>query len=143
VAIAGQGRRAGAGSTGVADGTTGIGPHLMLDRIGMTKVMPPYVFKYSGVRAEDWGLSGFVLIAEGHVSVHTFPEKSFVTADVFSSRAFDSSLVATCLTDAFGILKTESRLLERGTEFPMSIGGASRIARAERRRIARTAPRPA
>src|SRR5215831_19512661 len=43
--------------------------------IGMTKIMPPYVFRYTGVRPENWGVSGFVLIAESHISVHTFPEK--------------------------------------------------------------------
>ena len=94
------GHALGAGTLEVADEMVGFGPHLMLDgygcdkkklqdlnlvyrilddlpeRIGMTKIMPPYVFKYSGVKPEDWGLSGFVLIAESHVSIHTFPEKT-------------------------------------------------------------------
>ena len=145
----------------------GFGPHLMLDgygcdkaklqdlnlvyrildelptRIGMTKIMPPYVFKYSGVRPEDWGLSGFVLIAESHISIHTFPEKSFVSVDIFSCKAFDSEFAASFFKQAFAMGKLESTVLDRGTEFPKELNGAARLVRAERRRIARPAPRAA
>src|SRR5919199_243273 len=44
------------------------------ERIGMTKIAPPYVFRYSGVKPEDWGVTGVVLIAESHISIHTFAE---------------------------------------------------------------------
>ncbi len=146
----------------------GFGPHLMLDgygcdkkklqdlnliyrildelpsRIGMTKIMPPYVFKYSGVKPEDWGLSGFVLIAESHISIHTFPEKSFVSADIFSCKTFDLGFAGEYLKDAFGMEKVECNVLDRGTEFPKDLNGAAGMVRAERRRVARpTAPRHA
>jgi len=145
----------------------GFGPHLMLDgygcdkkklqdlnliyrilddlpeRIGMTKIMPPYVFKYSGVKPEDWGLSGFVLIAESHVSIHTFPEKSFVSVDIFSCKHFDAELASAYLEKAFDMEKVEKRVLDRGTEFPKDINGATRLVRAERRRVARPVARTA
>jgi S-adenosylmethionine decarboxylase len=141
----------------------GFGPHLMLDgygcdkgklqdlnliyrildelpsRIGMTKIMPPYVFKYGGLKPEDWGLSGFVLITESHISVHTFPEKSFVSVDVFSCRPFDLEFAGSYFKEAFGMEKVECNVLDRGTEFPKDLNGASRLARAERRRVARPA----
>ena len=145
----------------------GFGPHLMLDgygcakakiedlnliyrildelpaRIGMTKIMPPYVFKYSGVKPEDWGLSGFVLIAESHISIHTFPEKNFVSVDIFSCKTFDAAFASGYLKTAFGIAKVETNVLDRGTEFPKELNGAARLVRAERRRIARPLPRAA
>ncbi len=146
----------------------GFGPHLMLDgygcdkerlqdldliyrildelpaRIGMTKIMPPYVFKYRGLKPEDWGLSGFVLIAESHISIHTFPEKSFVSVDIFSSKTFDLEFAGSYFKEAFGMEKVECNVLDRGTEFPKDLNGASRLARAERRRVARPpAPRQA
>ena len=40
--------------------------------IGMTKIAPPYVLRYVGAKPEEWGVSGFVLIAESHISIHTF-----------------------------------------------------------------------
>ena len=111
----------------------GSGPHLMLDgygcdkarlqdlnlvyrilddlphRIGMTKIMPPYVFKYSGSKPEDWGVSGFVLIAESHVSIHTFPEKQFLSLDVFSCKEFDIPRAIASIEKAFGIQKIEKK----------------------------------
>lgn len=145
----------------------GFGPHLMLDgygcqkakledlnliyrileelpaRIGMTRIMPPYVFKYSGLKPEDWGISGFVLIAESHISIHTFPEKNFVSVDIFSCKAFDSEFASDYFKKAFGMDKVETNVLDRGTEFPKELNGASRLVRAERRRLSRPAARHA
>jgi S-adenosylmethionine decarboxylase len=140
---------------------TGFGPHLMLDgygcakkklrdlnlvykileelpnRIGMTKIMPPYVFKYSGLKPEDWGVSGFVLIAESHISIHTFPEKNFVSVDIFSCKAFDSEQAETYLKKAFAMEKVECTVVDRGTEFPKEINGAAKVVRTHRRQVAR------
>ena len=139
----------------------GFGPHLMLDgygcdkdklsdlnaiykildelpaRIGMTRIMPPYVFRYSGLKPEDWGISGFVLIAESHISIHTFPEKNFVSVDIFSCKMFDAEFATDYFRDAFGMEKVESNVLDRGTEFPKTLNGAAGMVRAQRRRISR------
>ena len=112
-------------------------------RIGMTKIMPPYVFKYSGLKPEDWGLSGFVLIAESHISIHTFPEKSYVSVDIFSCKEFDSEFASGFFRAAFGMTKVDTTVLDRGTEFPKDMNGAARLVRAERRRIARPVVRAA
>jgi S-adenosylmethionine decarboxylase len=104
----------------------------------MTKIMPPYVFKYSGLKPEDWGLSGFVLIAESHISVHTFPEKNFLSADIFSCKHFDIEFSKRHLVEVFGIQKVESNVLDRGTEFPKEINGAASLVRTDRMRVART-----
>src|SRR2546427_13130378 len=123
----------------------GFGPHLMLDgygcdktrlqdlnlvyrildelptRIGMTKIMPPYVFKYSGLKPEDWGLAGFVLIADSHISIHTFPEKRFVSVDIFSCEAFDLGFAGDYFKRAFAMAKAECNVLYRGTELPKDL----------------------
>ena len=54
------------------------------EKIGMTKMIAPQVYTYRGRVPEDWGISGFVLIAESHISVHTFPDRGYVNIDVFS-----------------------------------------------------------
>ena len=56
--------------------------------IGMTKIIPPQVYTYHGNTPEDWGISGFVLIAESHISVHTFPDRQHVNIDIFSCKDF-------------------------------------------------------
>lgn len=91
------------------------------DVIRMTKIMPPYVFKYSGKVPQDWGLSGFVLIAESHISIHTFPEKAYLSLDVFSCKNFDHRQALEYATEHFGIANHEIKLLDRGLEFPRQV----------------------
>jgi S-adenosylmethionine decarboxylase len=91
------------------------------DAIGMTKIMPPYVTKYQGKIPEDWGLSGFVLIAESHISLHTFPDKGFLSLDIFSCKPFDMALALEFTQRYFRFLKIEKQEFDRGLEFPRNI----------------------
>ncbi|MFQ5925020.1 MAG: S-adenosylmethionine decarboxylase [Dehalococcoidia bacterium] len=98
--------------------------HQLLDhypsRIGMTKIAPPYVFRYLGSKPEDWGISGFVLIAESHISIHTFPERCLVNIDVFSCKDFDSDQVIKDIQAKFELTELRSYLLDRGLEYSQS-----------------------
>jgi len=85
-------------------------------RIAMTKVAPPQVFKYIGSKPEDWGISGFVLIAESHISIHTFPDRCYVNIDIFSCKDFDPEQAIRDLKDIFKFDKLETHLLNRGLE---------------------------
>ncbi|MGQ9745707.1 MAG: adenosylmethionine decarboxylase [Dissulfurimicrobium sp.] len=102
------------------------------EEINMTKIMPPYVFKYSGRVPEDWGISGFVLIAESHISIHTFPEKMYLSLDIFSCKAFDAQAAIKYITNLFDIKKVEIKLLDRGLEFPKVIRKVHNFIHAER-----------
>ena len=86
-------------------------------RIGMTKIAPPYVLRYLGSKPEDWGISGFVLIAESHISIHTFPERCYVNIDVFSCKDFDSEQVIKDIQAKFELTELRSYLLDRGLEY--------------------------
>lgn len=105
-------------------------------QLDMTKIMPPYVFKYQGTVPEDWGVSGVVLIAESHISIHTFPDKGFVTLDIFSCRDFDVDLAIEYFSSIFKPKSHEKQVLMRGREFPRSLGRAGRIIETERLRLA-------
>ena len=93
----------------------------LLDRypsqIGMTKVAPPQVFKYIGLKPDDWGISGFVLIAESHISIHTFPERCYVNIDIFSCKDFDSEYAIQELKAIFEFDEIQKYLLNRGLEY--------------------------
>jgi len=102
------------------------------DLIAMTKIMPPYVFKYHGKVAEDWGLSGFVLIAESHISIHTFPDRGYLSLDIFSCKDFDYNQAVAYVTEVFGIARHELNLLDRGLEFPREVRTVERLLRQER-----------
>ena len=87
-------------------------------KIGMTKIIPPYVFKYSGVKPEDWGVSGIVLIAESHIAIHTYPDKEYVAFDAFSCKDFDSKQVVKMVCEMFEAKNYEEKTFERGKHFP-------------------------
>ena len=86
--------------------------------IGMTKVVPPQVYTYHGKVPGDWGVSGFVIIAESHISIHTFPEKDYVFMDVFSCRSFDVEKAFRLLANAFEAKKVIKKVVKRGKDFP-------------------------
>jgi len=104
--------------------------------IGMTKIMPPYVFKYDGGdKPEDWGVSGFVIIAESHISIHTFPEKGYFSIDIFSCKDFDIPAALEIIKSFFGTEDLEVQTTSRGTEFPRDVGMAGAITASQRRRL--------
>ena len=98
----------------------------------MTKIMPPYVFRYSGTVPEDWGVSGFVLIAESHISIHTFPDKQYLSLDMFSCKPFDTEVAVTKIKHYFQIQKFEMKVLDRGQEFPNTVSESAQVVRMDR-----------
>jgi S-adenosylmethionine decarboxylase len=108
----------------------------MPDRIRMTRIMPPYVFRHANSRGRLTGFSGFVLIAQSHISVHTFPNRRVVNADIFSCENFDVEDALSVLREAFHPQKVEWHLLDRGREFPRDLAGSRALVEQHRRRVA-------
>ncbi len=132
------------------------GPHLMLDlygcpkeklsdlnfvlevldtlpqKIGMSKIAPPHVFKYKGNGKKDWGVSGVVLIAESHISIHTFPENAHAFIDIFSCKEFDTNFARDELVSLFQAARHEEMIKNRGAEFPQNVHEAADVINQER-----------
>jgi S-adenosylmethionine decarboxylase len=108
------------------------------ERIGMTKIMPPYVFRHGVTGGATEGVSGFVLIAESHISVHTFPARRFVSVDIFSCENFDVEDALGALRGAFAPRRVDWKLLDRGREFPKRIGASRAIVARDRHAVARS-----
>lgn len=104
-------------------------------RIGMTKIAEPHVQRYVGEKPEDWGVSGFVLIAESHIAIHTFPERGYVWVDIFSCKGFDDKKAVQIATEAFGAELVKTRSLERGLEYPHAVSEAIPIWELEREAV--------
>ena len=102
--------------------------------VGMTKIMPPYTFAYNGVKPEDWGVSGIVLIAESHISIHTFPEKGYASVDIFSCKEFDVESASDIIASKFEAKTYERNFLMRGRHFPKDIWRARQAVELERDR---------
>ena len=85
--------------------------------IEMTKMAPPQVHTYRGRVPEDWGVSGFVLIAESHISVHTFPDRRYINIDIFSCKEFDADASLGDVQETFSLSEVRVWTMERGTEY--------------------------
>ncbi len=83
------------------------------DLMGMTKITQPVVLRYTGSKPEDWGVSGYVMIAESHISMHTFPERRLVWADVFSCKDFDPEPVLEELKRRFSLRTMDVQSIPR------------------------------
>ena len=95
------------------------------ERIGMTKITQPYVFRYAADVPEDSGITGVVIIAESHISIHTYPAKRFAFADVFSCKPFDVERASRFIVDAFRSLSPVTHVEKRGKFFPHQVRLAS------------------
>ncbi len=96
--------------------------HRLPDEIGMTRITQPYVFPYSGIEPSDAGTTGTVIIAESHISIHTFTIKQFVFADVFSCRPFNCEKALEYLIRAFDAKQHDYWVVHRGRGFPRGTG---------------------
>jgi S-adenosylmethionine decarboxylase len=57
-------------------------------RVGMEKVSPVHLYDIETSNPLDAGLSGFVVIAQSHVSLHAWPEYGEVDIDICSCKEF-------------------------------------------------------
>ncbi len=87
--------------------------------LGMIQLSPPIVIKAPGNNKKDpGGYSGFVVIAESHISIHTFDKRGFVSVDIYSCKDFDVDKAVSDLVKLFKPKKTEVHIVVRGKGYP-------------------------
>lgn len=90
-------------------------------KMRMHLLIPPYVVHAGANGKKDpGGWSGFVMIQESHISIHTFPRRRFVSIDVYSCRNFKTAPAVSYFKKMFGIQKVEVNVIVRGQEYPMA-----------------------
>lgn len=100
------------------DGERFAGTHLLLDLWGAENLSDPdlidHALRDAAVRAgatilhshfhhftPNGGVSGVVVLAESHISIHTWPERSFAAIDIFMCGACDPHDALPVLRSAF------------------------------------------
>ena len=64
---------------------------------------------------EPHGVSGVLLIAESHFSIHTWPEERFVGVDVFTcGDEMDPEVAIRALQEGLGASSVEVKMVRRG-----------------------------
>jgi S-adenosylmethionine decarboxylase len=101
------------------DGVKFAGMHLLIDMWGATNLDDPGLIdrtRCAGAIAAgatilhshfhhftpNGGVSGVVVLAESHISIHTWPERNFAALDVFMCGCCDPYKVIPYLREAFG-----------------------------------------
>lgn len=94
--------------------------HDLPEKLGVTKLADPQVYFAPDNESKDpGGWSGFVVIAESHISIHTFPNRGFLSADAYTCKnGLDTQLIIDYFTNTFGLQKVETNLIKRGTCYP-------------------------
>lgn len=85
--------------------------------LGMTRITEPHVLEYDAPKSEDSGVTGFVIIAESHISIHTFPHRDYVNIDIFSCQSFDHHRALAEAKELFQLGEVKTWLLDRGLEW--------------------------
>lgn len=111
------------------------------ESIGMHRISEPQITAYPGKEGsfDHGGISGFVLLAESHATIHTFVADGFALVDIFSCKNFNLDTTARLIVDMFGAKKVEKNFIVRGREFvkhyPKSVEKAQEIIRKERKKL--------
>jgi S-adenosylmethionine decarboxylase len=92
----------------------------LVSKLDMHALSEPQVFFAAGNDIKDpGGWSAFVVIEESHISVHTFPARGFVSADVYTCKnGLDVETVKQYFTELFDLKDIEANFVLRGTRYP-------------------------
>lgn len=89
------------------------------EKIGMKKLIKPYVlFAEANHKRDPGGWSGFIMIQESHISLHTFIKRRFITADIYSCKKFDTRIVLKYFKEIFKTKDMEYNVEKRGKRYP-------------------------
>ncbi len=88
----------------------------------MSQMTPPMVIKSEGNLVlggkDPGGFTGFVIIEESHISIHTFAKRGFVTIDLYSCKQFPSEGIVEYLKKTFEAKDADVMKIERGLKYP-------------------------
>lgn len=90
------------------------------EKLGMHPLAEPVVYAAADNQLKDpGGWSGFVVIAESHISIHTFPKRRFVSIDAYTCKnGMDTGIAIEYFRGKFDLDETETNLVIRGKKYP-------------------------
>src|SRR5215472_2553395 len=84
-------------------------------RVEMEKVSPVHLYQIETSNPLDAGLSGFVVIAQSHISLHAWPEYGEVDIDICSCKEFSREEATAFAKQMFQTNDIEAHFVVRGT----------------------------
>ncbi len=83
-------------------------------RVDMDKVSPVHLYDIETSNPLDAGLSGFVVIAQSHISLHAWPEYGEVDIDICSCKEFSQEDAIAFAKEMFQTDDVEAHFVVRG-----------------------------
>jgi len=90
-------------------------------QIDMTKICTPHVVEWLDEGSKTPGYTGYVMLAESHISIHTFPDQKYAFIDVFSKKPYDIDKTVDLFKEALGTDTIKINVIERGIDFGKEI----------------------
>ena len=84
-------------------------------RVDMERVSPVHLYQIETSNPLDAGLSGFVVIAQSHISLHAWPEYGEVDIDICSCKDFSQEDAIAFAKEMFQTDDLEAHFVIRGT----------------------------
>jgi S-adenosylmethionine decarboxylase len=81
--------------------------------MGMSTLHPAVVKKVQSPDYPDWGVSGFTMLYESHISLHTWPEVGYVSMDVYSCKEFDDKKVVAYIKNMWAPSQMKLKVVKR------------------------------
>lgn len=88
----------------------------LAQKIDMKIIDGPKVIKHEADNKEERGVTGFTILAESHISIHTYPEKGFFSLDIFTCKEFDMENAKNFVKRTFSVKKLKDFLIKREYE---------------------------
>ncbi len=88
--------------------------------LDMHRLAPPVIYHAEGNGEKDpGGWTGVVTIMESHISIHTFPRRGFVSADVYTCKnGMNTEFIIDFFKKTFDLADAETNFVKRGTRYP-------------------------
>lgn len=108
-----------------------LGTHLIVEFSGASRLISPEPIEKAMIAAaetagatvigahlhsfgEGQGVTGVVMLAESHITIHTWPEHDYAALDIFMCGACDPLLCLPVLRDFFGAERENVKSIARG-----------------------------
>jgi S-adenosylmethionine decarboxylase len=86
-------------------------------RINMTAVSPVHLYDINECTdQDDNGLSGFVIIAQSHISLHAWPPYHELDVDICSCQPFDPDVAVRFAKELIGAQRVETHFVIRAND---------------------------
>lgn len=91
-------------------------------RVGGAHILHSHFHQFS-----PWGVTGFLLLKESHISLHTWVEERYAALDVFGCGSMDHAAIVRTLVDRLGPEQVTLLDARRGESRPRMVATVSHL----------------